>query len=118
MLDLVRLEEPAYSDECWSTDRACAYEDATILIGAHSGLPEVAPDVVDFLEQWDFGADVHLRYATRWMAANPEALIEEAALNWLANHVDTWSAWVTEDAAAAYPRHPAGCPLRRKRERD
>ena len=101
LLDLVRLEEPAYSDECWSTDRTCAYEDATILIGAHSSLSELAPDVVDFLEQWDFGADVHLRYATRWMDANPEASIEEASLNWLANHVDTWSAWVTEDAAAA-----------------
>ena len=98
--DLVRLEEPAYSDECWSTDRACAYEDATILIGAHSSLPELAPDVVDFLEKWDFDVDVHLRYATRWMDDNPEASIEEAALNWLTNNVDTWSAWVTEDAAA------------------
>ena len=100
LLDLVRLEEPAYSDECWSTDRACAYEDDTILIGAHSSLPELAPDVVDFLEQWDFGVDVHLKYATRWMDANPEASIEEAALNWLTNHVDTWNAWVTEDASA------------------
>ena len=100
LLDLVRLEEPGYSDECWSTNRACAYEDATILIGAHSSLPELAPDVVDFLEKWDFDVDVHLRYATRWMDDNPEASIEEAALNWLTNHVDTWSAWVTEDAAA------------------
>ena len=25
--DLVRLEEPAYSDECWSTTMACAYQD-------------------------------------------------------------------------------------------
>ena len=100
LLDLVRLEEPAYSDECWSTDRACAYEDDTILIGAHSSLAELAPDVVDFLEQWDFSVDVHLRYATMWMDANPEASIEEAALNWLTNNVDTWNAWVTEDAAA------------------
>ena len=85
LLDLVRLEEPAYSDECWSTDRAlgslCAYEDATILIGAHSSLPELAPDVVDFLwsKQWDFDVDVHLRYAIRWMDANPEASIEANA---------------------------------------
>ena len=100
LLDLVRLEEPAYSDECWSTDRACAYEDYTILIGAHSSLPKLAPDVVDFLEKWDFDVDVHLRYAIRWMDANPEASIEDAALNWLTNNVDTWNAWVTEDAAA------------------
>ena len=31
ILDLVKLEEPAYSDECWSADKACAYEDADIL---------------------------------------------------------------------------------------
>ena len=121
LLDLVRLEEPAYSDKCWSTDRACAYEDDTILIGAHSSLPELAPDVVDFLEQWDFGVDVHLRYATRWMDANPEASIEEAALNWLANHVDTWSAWVYRGCGSRYPRRPArrrdSGELRLERER-
>ena len=49
LLDLVRLGEPAYSDECWDTDRACAYEDVPILIGAHSSLPELAPEVLDFL---------------------------------------------------------------------
>ena len=100
LLDLVRLEEPSYSDECWSTDRACAYEDATVRIGAHPSLRDLAPDVVDFLEQWDFGVDDHLRYVTRWMDANPEATIEEAAFNWLTNHVDVWSAWSSEDAAA------------------
>ena len=43
LLDVVRLQEPAYSDQCWRTTRACAYEDATILIGAQSGLPQRAP---------------------------------------------------------------------------
>ena len=37
LLDLVRLEEPAYTDECWFTTKACAYEDATILIGGWAG---------------------------------------------------------------------------------
>ena len=100
LLDLVRLEEPAYSDQCWSTTRACAYEDATILIGAHSGLPDLAPDVVDFLRQWDFSADVHFRNVFRWWADNPDALMEDAALHWLRNNVDSWSEWVTEEAAA------------------
>ena len=38
-LDLVRLEEPAYSDQCWFTTKACAYEDATILIAVYPDLP-------------------------------------------------------------------------------
>ena len=61
LLDLVRLEESAYSDECWRTTRACAYEDSTTLIGANSDLPEQAPGVVEFLKQWDFEVDVHLK---------------------------------------------------------
>ena len=31
-LDLVRLEEPEYSDQCWATTMACAYEESTALI--------------------------------------------------------------------------------------
>jgi len=42
-LDLVRLEEPPYSDECWFTTKACAYEDATILIGVNYDLPGEPP---------------------------------------------------------------------------
>lgn len=40
LLDLVRLEEPPYSDECWETTKACAYEDAEILVAVH-------PDLID-----------------------------------------------------------------------
>ena len=46
MLDLVRLEETPYSDECWYTTRACAFEDATILIAVHPSLPGRAGDVI------------------------------------------------------------------------
>ena len=42
-LDLVRLEEPAYSDECWFTTKACAYEDANILIAVNPGLASERP---------------------------------------------------------------------------
>ena len=49
LLDLVRLEEPEYSDECWFTTKACAYEDATILIAVHPDLTTRAPEVVAML---------------------------------------------------------------------
>ena len=99
LLDLVRLEEPPYSDECWATTKACAYEDYTILIGAHSGLPSQAPGVADFLRKWDFSIEVHLKSATRWRADN-DASIEDTALYWLRNNEATWSGWVTSEAAA------------------
>ena len=100
LLDLVRLEEPEYSDECWLTTKACAYEDSTILIGVNSSLPDLAPDVVEFLRHWDFSIDVHLRSVVRWLDSNPEASREDAALHWLGSNVDVWSGWVTGEAAA------------------
>ena len=101
LLDLVRLEEPLYSDECWETTPiACAYEDATIQIGAHSGLPDLVPDVVEFLRNWDFAIDPHWKNTFRWWVANSDASIEEAASYWLRNNDATWSGWVTDEAAA------------------
>ena len=110
LLDLVRLEEPEYSDGCWRTTKACAYPDITVLIGVNSRLPGKAPGVVEFLRQWDFDIDVHLRNVTRWQHSNSGASIEDAALYWLINNVDTWSGWVTDEAAnsilAALDRDP------------
>ena len=99
LLDLVRLEEPEYSDECWQATKACAYEDSTILIGVNASLPDLAPGVVEFLRQWDFSIDIHLRNVSRWQDSNPGASLEDAALYWLGSNVGIWSGWVTGEAA-------------------
>ncbi|MDE0141237.1 MAG: hypothetical protein OXN19_07165 [Caldilineaceae bacterium] len=100
ILDLVRLEEPAYSDECWESNKACAYEDADILIAVHPGLVDAAPDVIKMLEAWDFNIEVYKEVA-RWQEENSDASSHDAALWWLNSRSDIWSTWVTEDAAAA-----------------
>ena len=98
-LDLVRLEEPAYSDQCWFTTKACAYEDATVLIAANPDLPALAPDVVAMLRQWDFNRDVY-QAVVRWQDENPDANFTATAIWWLNNNAGIWSRWVTNDAAA------------------
>ncbi len=100
LLDLVRLEEPAYSDECWMTTKACGYQDATILVAVRPDLLERAPDVVEFLRAWDFNIDVY-KEVVAWQVDNPDASINDAALWWLNGKRDIWSAWVTAEAAAA-----------------
>ena len=101
LLDLVRLEEPAYSDQCWLTTQACAYKDATILIAASIDLPGNASDVAEMLRKWDFDVGTVYREIVRWQAANPDADATDAALWWLNNHADVWSAWVTDEVAAS-----------------
>ena len=100
-LDLVRLEEPAYSDECWSTTMACAYQDATILIAVNAGLSESAADFVDVLTEWDFSVEEVYKPIVRWRVENPDANTEDAAMWWLRGSNELWNEWVTEDAAAS-----------------
>ena len=100
LLDLVRLEEPEYSDECWFTTKACAYEDATILIAVHPDLTTRAPEVVAMLRAWDFNIDIFKEVAS-WQSDNADASTNDAALWWLKGNTDLWSGWVTADAAEA-----------------
>ena len=97
-LDLVRLTEPAYSDQCWFTTKACAYEDATILIAVNPDLPGSAPDIINMLRNWDFNIDIY-KSVVRWRGANPDADINDTALWWLNSNADIWGGWVTPDAA-------------------
>ena len=97
-LDLVRLEEPAYSDQCWFTTKACAYQDATILIAVTPDLLARAPDVIEVLRAWDFNIDL-FKEVVAWQDANDNTKIEDAALWWLNSKQDVWSEWVTSDAA-------------------
>ena len=97
-LDLVRLEEPAYSDQCWFTTKACAYEDATILIAVNPDLPGRAPDVIEMLRHWDFNINIY-KAVVRWQGDNPDANVTATALWWLNNNADIWGDWVTDEAA-------------------
>ena len=99
LLDLVRLEEPAYSNECWYTTKACAYRDATVLIAVNPDLPGEAPDVVDFLRNWDFNIEVY-KEAARWAEENDVNDPKVTALWWLNDKGDIWESWVTPEAAA------------------
>ena len=99
-LDLVRLEEPAYSDQCWFTTKACAYEDATILIAVNPNLPGNAPDVIEMLRKWDFNIGIY-KAVVQWQGENPDANTNATAVWWLNSNPDIWGGWVTEEAGAA-----------------
>lgn len=116
LLDLARLEEPAYSDSCWQTTKSCAYPDSTILIGVNAELPSRAPEIAAMLRRWEFDTDQALKPAIRWQNANPQASLEDTALWWLNHHPSLWREWVTAEAAAqiaaalAAGQTPAGWP--------
>lgn len=98
LLDLTPLEEPPYSDECWYTHKACAFQGTTIITAVNSGLSGRAPALIHLLEQWDFNLE-HYHSLLRWMDDN-DASLESAALHWLRMNGETWKYWVTEEAYA------------------
>ncbi len=100
VLDVVRLDEPAYTDECWATTKACGFEDATILIAVHPDLLTTAPEVVTMLRAWDLNIDVYKPIA-QWLLDNPDAGANDAAMWWLKSNASVWGAWVTADAQEA-----------------
>ena len=102
-LDLVTLNEPEYSDECWFTTKACAYEPATILIAVHPDLITQAPDVVAMLRAWDLDIERY-KAVGKWRYDNKNATVNDTALWWLKNNTDVWSVWVTDDAEGSHSR--------------
>ena len=96
-LELVQLEEPPYSDECWRTTKGCAYESTQALIVISSQLPMRAPQIVAMLSLWEMGVDDYKRMAL-WRLEN-QATYEETAIWWLESTPEIWREWVSEAAA-------------------
>ena len=98
VLDLVQLEQPEFAALCWLTDKACKFEDATILIAVHPTLPPRAPEIVEFLHNWDYDIEMYTANLN-WILDN-EASHAEGAIYWLENNEDVWTQWITADATS------------------
>lgn len=104
-LDLTALEEPPYSVQCWETDKKCAYPTAQIVIGVHPSLPKRAPEVVEFLKNWDLDAESQLAAET-WMEKN-DGTIDEAAVWFLSTNED-WRQWAPHEVVSRVLRSLGG----------
>ena len=98
-LDMVQLEEPPYSDRCWATTKACAYDETTLLIAVRPELLMRAPEVASMLRKWDLNADDYTSMSI-WRIDN-DASHADTAIWWLNNNPGIWRQWVTDEAATA-----------------
>ena len=96
-LPLFVLEEPAYTEECFATDKGCAYPTSNIFVGINTSMLDDAPDVVEFLRNWDYSAAAFIAVGT-YMADN-EADFDEGAIWYLQNNEDIWVPMVPSDVA-------------------
>lgn len=109
-LDLVKLEEPPYTDECWqaftalvdaptTATSACAYPTSTAVLALGSRFKDDAPaDVRAFFEHYR-GSSGLLSEGLAYMHAN-DATPESAARYLLGSHPELLEVWLDEPTAA------------------
>ena len=95
-LDLVRLEEPACAVGQEPGD-GCGYPTANIRIAVHPTLVGRAPEVIEFLRNWDFTAASDV--AANAYKSDNDATFDETATWFLKNQEAAWTKWVSDDVA-------------------
>ena len=121
-LDMVRLEEPEWTQECQDTLNAavdelpyeselgCAYQAWDVHSGVHSSLQERAPEVTEFLANVFIGT-LDLWDLEVWKIES-NADWREVAIHYLKNNRDVWTTWITDqDADAIIARVDAALAL-------
>ena len=101
LVDLTKLEEPEYTEECWaqimSGEEACAYKVNDVNIATTPEFAESETEVVEFLTNAETTVD-QINAALSYMR-DTDAEPYEAALWFFSEYEDVWTDWVPEDVA-------------------
>ncbi len=94
--DLVQVELPGYSDECYAEAESggvdCAYPSDELFKIVSADLKDKAPDVYTFLRNFNYSTEdqIEMIAAVELDEKSPE----EAARAWIEGNKDTWQAWL------------------------
>lgn len=97
-LDMTRLEEPPYSDECWNKNKGCAYKSVHVNILVNKSLVKRAPDVVEMLKKYETTTAM----ANKFLAfmQSTKGTTTDAAIWFLKHNGNVWTKWVPADVAS------------------
>lgn len=93
--DLTLLEEPEFDREAWEETGASEFPPNDVTVSVHKDFPEQAPEVADFLENYETSNEL-TEEALNYMEEN-DASAEEAGKWWMEEHEDIWTEWIPED---------------------
>jgi len=95
--DLTLLDEGPHSEEIWETTKMCNFKPVYITVSVQKELPELAPDIVEFLSKYDL-TSAQTAEALAYMNNNG-VNEDEAALWFLNEHEEIWTQWIDEEMA-------------------
>ena len=95
--DLTLLEDEPYDENAWSEGFATEFPSQRLTIAVQNELPEEAPDVVEFLSNYETSSDITSEVLA-YMQDN-ETTEQEAAIWFLNEFEDLWTGWVSAEVA-------------------
>lgn len=99
MYDMTMLEEPAYTDTCWDTDKACAYPNGVVRVFANKDLPHIAPDVIPFLTNYETTLE-QTNALLSYFETEANHNLDDVTHWFFQEYEDVWTDWVSADVAA------------------
>lgn len=104
--DLVKLEEPEFSQEAWDAfnedpkrNPPVAFPTVEVIIGANAKFVEEAPGIAQFLRKYETTNQL-ISDALAYLQQNEGATARDAALNFIRTRGDVWRTWVSPEVAA------------------
>ena len=103
--DMIMLEEPEYTDECWEhlnenlddPEVACAYPPSVVHVGVSADFAANADEeIIDFFRNFELSSAL-VSDVLGYMEEN-DALPEEAAAYFFESQQDLWTQWLPEGA--------------------
>ena len=97
--DMVVLEEPAYSDECWvEGDRGCSWPPSVVNVAVSKAFADGASsEMVEFLRAYEMD-QLLVSQLLAYMRDN-DAEASDAARHFLATMPEIWTPWVSDEVA-------------------
>ncbi|MFZ7133593.1 MAG: ABC transporter substrate-binding protein [Eubacteriales bacterium] len=96
--DMTLLEDEPFDTAKWEDGYLCEFPAVDVVVAINSALPDKAPDIVDFLENYVTSSALTSE-ALAYMQDN-DATVDETAQWFLKEHEDIWTAMVPEDIAS------------------
>jgi len=98
MYDMVKLEMPAFDQAKWDAKSYdCDFPADKVTITVHKDLPPAAPDIVDMLKKYTMTSS-EMNSVLAYMQKN-NAEPKATAIKYLQDNADTWSKWISKEAA-------------------
>lgn len=95
--DMYLLEEPPYNKEVWEQNHGCAFPSCTPRIVINRNLKQMAPEVVEFLENYQTTLEDNNTFLAYMHDTGGSA--SDAALWFLKQYPEKWKKWIPAEVA-------------------